>query len=68
LAEASERYEIDIVNGAAVVRTLTATLTTATYTAALQTADFGSPQQAISVRIYQVSAVWGRGTGAAAVV
>ena len=62
LAEAEERYEIDILDGATVRRTLIATSPGATYTAAQQTADFGSPQSSVSLRICQISATRGRGT------
>jgi hypothetical protein len=68
LGEESERYEVDILNGASVVRTLGATTTTVTYSAAEQIADFGSVQSAVSVRVHQVNAVWGRGSPAAATV
>ena len=44
------------------VRTLAATSPAATYTSADQTADFGSPQSSIALRIYQMSATRGRGT------
>ena len=36
----------------------------ATYTAAHQTADFGTPQSSVSLRIFQISATRGRGTPA----
>ena len=62
LGEAEERYEVDILDGATVKRTLTATTPAATYTAAQQTADFGAPQPSVSLRIYQLSATRGRGT------
>jgi hypothetical protein len=62
LGEETERYEVDILDGATVKRTLAATTPAATYTAAQQTADFGSPQSAIDVRVYQLSTVHGRGT------
>ena len=62
LAEDSERYEIDILDGADVVRTLTATSPSVTYSAADQTADFGAPQPAIALTIAQLSATFGRGT------
>lgn len=64
LSESVEAYEIDIMNGSNVVRTITATTTTASYSAANQTTDFGSPQSSVSVRIYQLSAIVGRGYGA----
>jgi hypothetical protein len=62
LGEAQERYEIDILDGATVKRTLAVTTPATTYTAAQQTADFGAPQPSLSVRIYQLSATRGRGT------
>lgn len=65
LGETSEGYAIDILNGSSVVRTLTATTTEASYTAAQQTTDFGSPQSSIDVVVYQLSAEYGRGSPAA---
>jgi hypothetical protein len=62
LSEAIERYEIDVMNGSTVVRTITVNdAQTASYTAADQTTDFGSPQSSLTVKIYQISAVVGRG-------
>ena len=46
LGEESERYEIDILDGATVMRTLSARLPDVTYTAAQQIADFGAAQPA----------------------
>jgi len=67
LNEESERYEVDILDGTgAVRRTIAATAPAATCTAAQQTADFGSPQAAIALKVYQLSAVVGRGRPAAA--
>ena len=68
LAEESERYEIEILNGVTVVRTLTSAMPAVSYSAAEQTTDFGGPQSSVSVRIYQLSAVVGRGFAAAAAV
>jgi hypothetical protein len=68
LAEETERYEIDILDGATVKRTLSATVPTCAYSAAQQTTDFGAPQSALSVAVYQMSAVYGRGTPKRAVV
>jgi hypothetical protein len=63
LNEDSEQYEIDVLNGASVVRTITVDgATTVTYTAAQQTADFGSTQSSVDWNIYQISAIYGRGT------
>lgn len=61
LNEETERYEVDILNGVTVVRTLSLTAPQATYTAAQQTADFGAPQPSITVRVFQISATVGRG-------
>jgi hypothetical protein len=68
LGEENERYEIDILDGSDVVRTLTATSPAATYTAADQTTDFGAPQSTIALRIHQLSATRGRGTPREAVL
>lgn len=61
LGEAAEAYEVDVLNGATVVRTLASSTPTATYTAAQQVTDFGGEQAAVSARIYQLSASIGRG-------
>jgi hypothetical protein len=68
LNEESERYEFDVMNGANVVRTIAATMPTASYFAAQQVADFGSAQSTISVRVYQLSASVGRGWPRAAII
>ena len=61
VGEAAESYEIDVISGSTVKRTLTSTTPAITYTAADQTTDFGSPQSAITLRIYQISSTVGRG-------
>lgn len=69
LGEASELYEVEIMNGGTVVRTITGlTSPAATYTAAQQTADFGTLQPSVSVRVYQISATVGRSVARAATV
>jgi hypothetical protein len=69
LSEASEAYEVDIVSGGVVLRTLSVTERLATYTYAQQLEDFGSPfPPSIDVRVYQLSAVVGRGYVAEATV
>jgi hypothetical protein len=60
LGEETEAYEIDIMDGV-VKRTLTATSESVLYTAADQTTDFGSPQSAVEVNIYQISGLVARG-------
>lgn len=62
LGEQNEAYEVEILSGSTVVRTITGlAAATASYSAAEQTADFGTPQSSIDVRIYQLSAIFGRG-------
>lgn len=62
MEEAVEKYEIDVMDGSDVVRTsIVLGSPTATYTSAQQTADFGSPQTSVTVRIYQIGALLGRG-------
>ncbi len=63
LGETSESYEIDIITAGSpdVVRTITASSETASYTAAQQTTDFGATQSSVQVNIYQLSSVFGRG-------
>jgi hypothetical protein len=66
LAEDSEAYEVEIRDGSTVKRTLTTTTTSVLYTAAQQTADWGAPLgpgQSLAIRIYQLSALIGRGAG-----
>jgi hypothetical protein len=66
LSEASEAYDVDILDGTTVKRTLSVTSASALYTAAQQTADFGAPQTQVSVMVYQKSAAYGRGSARAA--
>jgi hypothetical protein len=68
LGEATEAYEIDVMDGVDVVRTLTSATPTVAYTAAEQTTDFGSAQDPLTVRIYQMSSLVGRGIVAEATV
>lgn len=68
LGEETEAYEVDIMDGDTVVRTLEVTDETATYSAADQTTDFGSAQAEVDVIIYQMSATVGRGFPTSATV
>ena len=68
LGEEGERYEVDILDGANVVRTLVSTTPSVIYSSAEQTTDFGSAQAAVACRVYQLSQVWGRGEARHAVV
>lgn len=65
LNEEYERYEIDVLDGPTVVRTIAVSnATTATYTGAQQVSDFGSQQATVSWNVYQLSATFGRGSPA----
>ncbi|MBG6289538.1 hypothetical protein I5I61_18960 [Pseudomonas nitroreducens] len=61
VGEVSESYEIDVMSGSTVKRTISATSPAWAYSAANQTTDFGSPQSSITFRIYQLSGTVGRG-------
>lgn len=64
LPEQEERYETDILDGGGgVLRTLSSGSPSVLYTSAMQAADFGGPQDALRVRIHQISATVGRGVG-----
>jgi hypothetical protein len=67
LAEALEAYEVDILGApaGAVVRTLSATTPAVVYANADIVADFGGVPMTLSVAVYQLSAVIGRGVGRA---
>jgi hypothetical protein len=67
LAEDIEGYDVQILDGQAVKRTLTSGTTSVVYSAAQQTADWGAPLgpgQTLAIRIYQLSNRIGRGTPA----
>ena len=68
LGEAAEAYVIDILDGATVKRTLSATSPAAVYAAADQTADFGALPSTLHVRISQVSPTEGPGLAAESVL
>lgn len=64
LLDGVEKYEIDILDGATVVRTIEVEdSTTATYTAAQQTADGLTPGDPVDLIAYQISPEIGRGKG-----
>lgn len=67
LGEESETYEIDIMAGSSVKRTLSLSSSSASYTASQQIADFGgTPSSPLTVRIFQMSNAFGRGAAAEA--
>ncbi len=62
MMEASEIYDLELLNGTTVVRTVFGLTSPAfTYDSAMQTSDFGGPVTSLTVRIYQLGAL-GRGT------
>ncbi|MBB6012394.1 hypothetical protein HNR59_001739 [Aquamicrobium lusatiense] len=64
LGEELEAFEVEILDGAAVKRLLTATTTSALYAAADQIVDWGAslaPGDTLTVRIFQLSSLVGRG-------
>jgi hypothetical protein len=66
LGETAEAYELEILDGVAVVRTVAGlSAPSFVYTAAMQTADFGAPQASVRFRVFQIGAL-GRGPGAEA--
>ena len=61
LGEAAERYEVDVLAGGVVKRTLSCPSPEALYPADAERADFGAPQASLWLRIVQLSAAVGRG-------
>lgn len=61
LGEASEQYRVQILDGETVLRTMSTTTPTATYSAANQTTDGITPGAPVTVSIAQLSAVVGAG-------
>jgi hypothetical protein len=69
LDEPVELYDVEIMNGSTVMRTFfSVTTPTVTYTAAEQSADWGTVPSSFTVNVYQISARYGRGKQASAVV
>jgi hypothetical protein len=67
LAEEAEAYEVEILDGSSVTRTLATSSTSVTYTTAQQLADRGAllgPGDTLDLRIFQLSAAVGRGAPA----
>ena len=67
LAEDLESFDVQILDGPLVKRTLTSSTTSALYTAAQQSTDWGAPLgpgQVLAIRIFQLSNRLGRGTPA----
>lgn len=61
LGEDISAFEIDVLNGAAVQRTIAVAQSPAIYPAQQEIADFGTPRTSLDLRIHQLSAIAGRG-------
>lgn len=64
LIEGNEAYEVDILDGASVLRTLSSNSTSVLYTAAAQITDWGDllgPGDTLDIRVFQLSDLIGRG-------
>jgi hypothetical protein len=68
LGEEREAYEVDVMSGSTVLRTLSAAGPSVLYAAADELADFGAPQSNLAVAVYQLSATVGRGFPAQAIL
>jgi hypothetical protein len=66
LGEETEEYDVLVLDGANVVRTIRVTSQGTLYTAAQQTADLGAPPASLAWRVAQVSRAYGRGVQAEA--
>lgn len=64
----TEAYEIDVLDGVDVVRTITSSSPTCAYSAAEQTSDGLTPGDPVSVRVYQMTTDYGRGNPGEATV
>lgn len=61
LGEDTERYEVDVLDGEDVKRTLTSELPSISYSEADQITDWGTLQSSYDINVYQLSAAYGRG-------
>lgn len=61
VSEENEQYEIDVLDGVTVARTLTSNEQTVTYTQDQQIEDFTTVPTSFSIKVYQMSAIVGRG-------
>jgi hypothetical protein len=61
LCEETEAYDVLVLSGPTVLRTTRVAAPALLYTAAQQSADFGSVPASITWRVAQVSRVYGRG-------
>jgi len=66
--EDSESYQVDIMSGATVLRTIPVSTGTFSYTAAQQTTDGLTPGSPVNVKAYQLSSIVGRGYALSATI
>ncbi|MGV6871740.1 baseplate multidomain protein megatron [Pseudochelatococcus sp. B33] len=66
LSEEREAYEIDVLDGGTVKRTLTSATPEVLYATAQELADFGAARTSLTVSVFQMSAIVGRGFPATA--
>lgn len=64
LAEDTEAYRTDVLNGATVLRQLPSSVPEILYEFAEQLADFGQPVSQLELNVQQISAIYGAGTPA----
>ena len=68
LGETDEAYELDVLDGSTVKRTLPVLAPSVLYAAADEIADFGSAQTSLTARVAQLSATVGRGVADESVI
>jgi len=68
LGETTEAYEVDVIVGTSIVRTISSSSQSANYTTTQQTSDGLTLGQPIHIKVYQLSTVVGRGYPAEAIV
>ncbi len=61
LGETEERYRLEILDGSTVIRSAETATPGYSYSASNQTADWGTPQAAYTIRIAQISELYGPG-------
>jgi len=68
LGEEAERYEVDVLLGSSVMRTISTSTSSVLYPAEDEIADFGAPQPVLMIAVAQISSAVGRGAIATALL
>jgi hypothetical protein len=68
IGEESEKYQVEIIDGGVVIKTLETSTPTIIYTTTEQIADFKILPKSITIKVYQLSTVVGRGYPAIATI